>query len=137
MAASLTASKVVKALCLTTPDHASANRQTVTPTVNLGGMAGDRSDASALEKAWRDALKEYTREVKNTLELLASASRPANRHKTIEQQRQAERKAFDKYRRARRSYLDFVQGVGGIAIVLGIHVIPLAALSSFFSAFPP
>ncbi len=91
-------------------------------------MTVDRSDASGLEKAWREALEEYTREVKNTLELLASASRPA----TIEQQRQAERKAFDKYRKARRAYLDFIQGVGGIAIALGIHALPLTALSAFF-----
>src|SRR5713226_2955391 len=92
-------------------------------------MATERSGASELEKAWREALEEYTREVKNTLDLLASASRPANRHESIEQQRQTERKAFDKYRKARRAYLDFIQGVGGIAIALGIHAIPWAALS--------
>ncbi len=86
-------------------------------------MAGDKGDAPEIERAWREALKEYTREVRNTLELLASSARPANRHETIEQQRQAERKAFDTYRRARRAYLDFIQGMGGIAIVLGIHAI--------------
>ena len=90
-------------------------------------MADDRSKAAELEKAWREALKEYTQEVKGTLDLLASSG-PATQE-TIEQQRQAERMAFEKYRKARRAYLDFIQGVGGIAIALGIQAILSAALS--------
>src|SRR5262249_50530665 len=99
-------------------------------------MAGDRSAASELERAWREALKEYTREVKKTLELLSTASRPANRHHNIEQQRQTERQAFEEYRKARRAYLDFIQGVGTIAIALGIYALPFTALSTLFGVSP-
>jgi len=86
------------------------------------GMPGSGGDLSPLEKAWREALTEYTREVKRTLELLTSPGLPdSSRLEAIEQQRAAEQIAFERFRRARRAFLESIlRGVGGLVVVLAL-----------------
>jgi hypothetical protein len=86
-------------------------------------MRGGRGETSDLEKAWREAFAEYSREVKKTLDLLNFKGQPSNRRlDEIDQQRGVAASAFDKYRKARRAYIDFLRGAGGLAIVLALHL---------------
>ncbi|HZS51061.1 MAG TPA: hypothetical protein VFA54_09390 [Bryobacterales bacterium] len=84
-------------------------------------MTGDRSD---LQEAWAQALAEYSRQVEKSLELLRfSGARPtAEEWAAIERQRLVERSAFEKYRKARRAYLEFLSGAGSLALMLAFHL---------------
>lgn len=78
---------------------------------------------SQLEQTWQEAMADYIGEVRKTFELLNVTGRaPASRMRAIEMQRAAERLALEKYRRARRRYLDFVRGAGALTLLVVLHV---------------
>jgi ferric-dicitrate binding protein FerR (iron transport regulator) len=85
-------------------------------------MQGSRGDLSPLEKAWREALADYTQEVKKTLGLLTAPGLPDPRRlEAIEEQRAAEQEAFEKFRRARRAFLGSI--LGGGLVVLAVRTL--------------
>lgn len=78
---------------------------------------------SQLEQSWQAAMADYIREIRKTFELLNFTGRPPDSQvRAIEVQRAAEQQALEKYRRARRRYLDFVRGAGALALLLTLHV---------------
>lgn len=89
------------------------------------GMQDTGGTLSPLEKAWREALTEYTQEVKKTLELLTNPGPPdSSRLAAIEQQRAAEQEAFERFRKARRALLGSILGaVGGFLVVLATRAL--------------
>ena len=88
--------------------------------------------ASQLEESWRAAMADYVREIRKTFELLNFTGRPPeSQMRAIEMQRAAEQQALEKYRRARRRYLDFVRGAGALALLLALQVWSFTVGSNF------